>query len=155
MSYSLRIDELLLRDGLVTEDQIKDALEHQREHGGKLGSHLLKLGYINEPDLLSALANQINCQSVILSDLEIPSYVAQLIPANVAIARNVVPFAFDATENTVKVACEDPNDLSLINELSFVDVIGGATVTSKAILKSIENALTGGLKQVGETVQRP
>lgn len=120
MNYSLRIDELLLRDGLVSEDQIRDALEHQREHGGKLGSHLLKLGYISESELLTALAMQINCQSVILSDVEIPPYIAQMIPANVAIARNVVPFAYDATENTVKVACEDPNDLNLINELNFV-----------------------------------
>ena len=49
---TLRIDELLLKQGLVTEDQVRAALDYQREHGGRLGSHFMRLGYITEQQLL-------------------------------------------------------------------------------------------------------
>jgi len=55
---TFRIDELLLKQGLVSEDQVRIALDHQREHGGRLGSHFMRLGYITEQQLLDCLAQQ-------------------------------------------------------------------------------------------------
>jgi len=117
---SLRIDEILLADNRVTEDQIKEALECQREHGGRLGSHLMRLGHLDEEGLLSALARQFNCETVLLADTEIPPEITSLIPSNVAVARTVIPFGYDAENNIIKIACEDPADESLISELKFV-----------------------------------
>jgi len=117
---SLRIDEILLREGLVSDEQIAEALEFQREAGGRIGSHLLRMGYLDEAGLLRALSVQLNCESVILSNVELPPEVIDLIPANVAIARSVCPFAYDAGENVLKIACEDPTDQDLQNELTFV-----------------------------------
>lgn len=116
----LRLDEILLLDDLVTEEQIKKALEYQREHGGRIGSHLIRLGFIDEPTLLMALSKQFGCESVILTQVKIPPEVLKLIPSNVAIARGVFPFAFDEESNTLKVACENPNDQALIQELDYI-----------------------------------
>lgn len=117
---SLRIDEILLREGLVNDAQVAEALECQRESGGRVGSHLVRLGYIDETGLLKALSIQLNCESVLLSGVELPPEVTDLIPANVAIARTVIPFYYDPETNVLKIACEDPTDQELQNELSFV-----------------------------------
>lgn len=117
---TLRIDEILLEKGLVTEEQVKSALDYQREHGGRLGSHLLHLGYIDESALCETLATQFGCRHVILSEISIPPEVIELIPDSVAVARRVVPFEYNSDSELLKIACEDPNDTRLIDELSFV-----------------------------------
>ncbi len=117
---SLRIDEILLRENLVSNEQIAEALECQRELGGRFGSHLVRLGYLDEAGLLRALSLQLNCESVILSNVDLPPEVTDLIPANVAIARSVFPFDYDPVENILKIACDDPSDQELKEELTFV-----------------------------------
>jgi DNA-binding response OmpR family regulator len=117
---TLRIDELLLKQGLVSEDQVKTALDHQREHGGRLGSHFLRLGYITEQQLLDCLAEQFDCGAVALACLNIPEDVIQMLPANVALARTAVPFAYDKSTDTLSIACEDPTNPDLESELRFV-----------------------------------
>ncbi|MEW5794970.1 MAG: DUF4388 domain-containing protein [Candidatus Zixiibacteriota bacterium] len=117
---TLRIDEILLWQGLVNEDQVKAALEYQREHGGRLGSHLVRLGYVTEEQLLGALARQFNCETVVLSRVAIPPDIVRMLPANLAVARTVIPFAYDKATNTLSIACENPKDKDLIEELKFV-----------------------------------
>ncbi|UCG60994.1 MAG: DUF4388 domain-containing protein [Candidatus Zixiibacteriota bacterium] len=116
----LRLDEILIDEGLVSEDQIKEALAKQKERGGKFGSHLLHDGYVDEPGLVKALAAQFNCDGVVLSKLEIPEIILKFIPRRLAIARKIVPFDYDLDNNLLKIACEDPNDESLQSEISFV-----------------------------------
>jgi hypothetical protein len=117
---TLRIDELLLKQGLVSEDQVRIALNYQREHGGRLGSHFMRLGYITEQQLLDCLAKQYNCEAVALACLNIPPEVILMLPANVALSRTVVPFAYDQSSSTLSVACEDPTNPDLESELRFV-----------------------------------
>ena len=115
-----RLDEILISDGLISKEQIKEALEYQRKHGGKIGSHLLRFGYIDEAKLLAALEKQFGCESVQLSDIDIPDLIIKFIPAKVVLARGVVPFDYDPESNTLKIACEDPTDDHLIDELRFI-----------------------------------
>jgi response regulator RpfG family c-di-GMP phosphodiesterase len=119
-SQRIRLDEILVREGLISEEQIKEALTRQKAHGGKLGSQLLYHRAIDEAGLVHALAIQFNCEGVVLSGLEIPEIVTKLIPSKVAIARKIMPFDYDPERNLLKVACETPTDQSLINELNFV-----------------------------------
>ena len=117
---NLRIDEILLSKGLVSEDQVKEALEYQRQHGGRLGSLLVRLGHVDERGLVTALADQFDCQPVVISEEVIAPDVIAMIPADVAVARAVIPFAFDSATNTLKVACDTPSDEALADELKFV-----------------------------------
>ncbi len=115
-----RIDEILRRQGLISEEQIKAALQYQREHGGRLGSHLVRLGFVTEAQLLAALSEQFGCESVALSQVSISLEVTRMLPVNVVLARTVMPFGFDQATNTLGVACEDPTDNTLLEELRFV-----------------------------------
>ncbi len=117
---NLRIDEILLWDGLVTETQVREALQHQKLHGGKIGSHLMRQGHVNEAGLVQALSRQLGCEGVILTGREIPADVIALVPQQVAIARTVIPFNYDLNAKTVDIACENPSDQDLLNELSFI-----------------------------------
>jgi response regulator RpfG family c-di-GMP phosphodiesterase len=117
---AMRLDEILIREGLVTEEQVRKALEYQKEHGGRIGSHLMRLGFVDETGILRALSIQFECEAVVLSGLEIPADIIETIPANVAIARIVIPFAYDTSTDTLSIACHNPKDESLLNELKFV-----------------------------------
>ncbi len=119
-SQRIRLDEILVREGLISEIQIKEALMRQKAHGGKLGSQLLYHRDIDEAGLVRALAIQFDCEGVVLSSREIPNEVVGMIPSKVAIARRVMPFDYDPEKNLLRVACETPTDQSLINELNFV-----------------------------------
>ncbi|MEZ5360017.1 MAG: DUF4388 domain-containing protein [Candidatus Zixiibacteriota bacterium] len=115
-----RLDEILVSEGLISEEQIKDALLRQKAHGGKFGSQLLYHRYIDEATLVKALSIQLNCEGVILSHVDIHDMVLKMIPKKVAISRTVIPFDYNPQTNTLNIACEDPNDTSLKNELQFV-----------------------------------
>jgi len=115
-----RLDEILIAEGLVTEGQIKEALLRQKAHGGKVGSQLLYHRYIDEVGLVKALTVQFDCEGVVLSEVDISPTVLEMIPKRVALARRVLPFDFDPEANLLKLACEDPHDNEVINELSFV-----------------------------------
>ncbi len=116
----LRLDEILIKEGLISEAQIKEALMRQKAHGGKFGSQLLYHRYIDEAGLVKALAKQFNREGVMLSGLEIPETIIKFIPNKVAFARKVIPFDYDPENNILKIACEDPTDQNLVNELNFV-----------------------------------
>ena len=115
-----RLDEILIREGLISEKEIKEALLRQKAYGGKFGSQLLYHHYINESGLVKALATQFGCEGVVLSDIEIPEILLKMVPKKVAIARKVVPFDYDTENDILKIACDDPDDQNLLNELSFV-----------------------------------
>jgi DNA-binding response OmpR family regulator len=115
-----RLDEILISKGLITEAEVREALLRQKAYGGRFGSMLLYYRHIDEEKLVDALSAQLDCEGVILSKIDIPEGVAGLIPAKIAVARRVMPFAHDAIRNELKVACLDPTDPTLLKELGFV-----------------------------------
>jgi DNA-binding response OmpR family regulator len=123
---ALRLDEILLREGLVTEAQLSAALQRQKLYGGRLGTQLLQMQFIDEAALIGVLAKKLGCDGIVLSHQEIPDSIVNMVPATVAVARKVMPFAYDANANVLGIACEDPSNPDLINELKFVSA--GKTV---------------------------
>lgn len=119
-AHRRRLDEILIEEGLVSEAQVKDALLRQKAHGGKFGSQLLYHRYIDEAGLVKALSKQFGCEGVVLSTLQIPQILLKTISKKIALARKVIPFDYDVENNILKIACEDPTDQNLINELNFV-----------------------------------
>jgi DNA-binding response OmpR family regulator len=138
----LRLDEILLFEGLVTEDQIRQALSLQKEHGGRLGAHLLRNGWVTETGLVRALARQLNCEGVILADRKIPQEALDKVPAKIAVARTVLPFAYDSSSSELKIACEDPTNEDLLKELMFI-AAGCKVRLYVAAETSLRAAITG------------
>ncbi len=120
MNKSKRLDKILLELGLITEEQVRHALERQRTHGGKFGSALLYHRYLTEESLVKALEIQSGCEGVAVADMDIPKEVLDLIPLKVAQARNVIPIDYIPAENLLKIAAANPHQPELNEELAFL-----------------------------------
>lgn len=113
-----RIGDLLLREGLVTAEQLAKALQEQKQSGTRVGYNLIKLGFIQENELTKALAKQHKMPAVDLSRFEVDPKVARMIPAEVAQKNLVVPLKRDG--RTLTVAMADPTNLGVLEDLKFI-----------------------------------
>src|SRR5262249_16945392 len=112
-----RIGELLVAKNLITNDQLKQALDDQRKHGVRLGHSLTKLGYIGEADLTSFLSKQYGVPAVNLSEFEVDEDVIKLVPKEVAQKQQVLPVA--RSGGKLIVAMSDPTNIPLLDDLKF------------------------------------
>ena len=96
-----RIGDLLLREGLVTQDQLTKALAEQRHNGTRVGYNLVKLGFVKETDLTRMLARQHKMPAVDLTKFQVDPRIAKLIPGELALKHNVLPLKRDGRTLTV------------------------------------------------------
>ncbi|MFH1699734.1 MAG: DUF4388 domain-containing protein [Candidatus Zixiibacteriota bacterium] len=115
-----RLDEILLAEGNIDQEQILEALMRQKAHGGRFGTQLLYYRYVDERNLVRALTIQLNCAGIVLSDTKIDENVIKMLPVKHAVARKIIPFKYDEKSNTLSIACEDPTDLTLINDTNYL-----------------------------------
>jgi len=109
------IGEILLRRGLINEEQLQQALSEQERTGERLGQILIRMGYIDSNELAEALGEQLGMEPVKLSQMDIPPYVITLVPPSFARQNRVVPIG--EQNGRVQVAMEDPLDLLVIDNL--------------------------------------
>ncbi len=113
-----RIGELLLREKLITPDQLNKAIDEQKKNGGRLGYNLSKLGFISEKDLTSFLSRQYGIPTIDLSAQEVDHEIIKLIPEDVATKYQVVPVS--RTGSTLVVAMADPSNIFAIDDIKFL-----------------------------------
>ncbi len=113
-----RLGDLLQRRGDLGADQLAQALEQQREQGGALSSHLVKLGFITEEKLLSYLQREYRLPVVDLGSLEVPREVLALIPQALVVKHHLIPTSL--VRSTLTLAMADPSNLMAINEVKFL-----------------------------------
>jgi len=113
-----RIGDLLLREGLVTQDQLNKALQEQRHNGTRVGYNLVKLGYVKETDLTRMLARQHKMPAVDLTKFQVDPRIAKLIPGELAMKHSVLPLKRDG--RTLTVAMSDPATLSVLDDIKFI-----------------------------------
>ncbi|HKJ76568.1 MAG TPA: ATPase, T2SS/T4P/T4SS family, partial [Gammaproteobacteria bacterium] len=113
-----RLGELLIRQNLIDERQLNKALEEQRAQGGRLGSCLIRLGYIQEEDLSSFLSRHYGVPSINLPEFEIDPAVLRLVPAEVAQKCQVIPI--NRAGSTLIVAMTDPSNIFAIDDIKFM-----------------------------------
>lgn len=114
----MRLDTILIEDNLATDQQIEEAREYQKKYGGRLETHLYRLGYADEAALLKALSRQFNCPSVALANRRIPSEILNMLKPGIAFTYIILPFDFDPAHNKLLIACEKPPSAQLTDELS-------------------------------------
>ena len=113
-----KIGELLVQEGLVSNDQLNRALDEQQQSGERIGEALVKLGMVGEDTLLEFIARQFHCPQVNLSKLNIPKEVAALIPLDIMHKYQAIPFGIMG--NTLNVAMADPGNLFVIDDIRFL-----------------------------------
>lgn len=113
-----RIGDLLLREGLISREQLQKALDEQRQNGTRVGYNLVKLGFIQENELTRCLARQYKMPAVDLSKFEVDPKIIKLVPADLATKYLVLPLKRDG--RTLTVAMADPTTLGVIEDLKFI-----------------------------------
>lgn len=113
-----RIGELLVREGLITPEQLRRALADARQNNTRIGFSLIKLGYIAEEDLTRMLARQYRVPAVDLNRVQLDQKIIRLIPADLAIKHLVLPLR--RVGRTLTVAMANPADTRAIEDLRFV-----------------------------------
>lgn len=112
----MRLGDLLVQDGMITETQLQQALADQKQNGRKLGVTLIDLGFIAEHDLLEFLARQLNIPLIELGDRKISQQVVNLIPE--VQARRHRALVIEADDTYALVGMSDPADLAAVDAIS-------------------------------------
>lgn len=115
---SSRLGDLLLRTGLLTQEQLNKALEVHKGSGGLLASHLIKLGFVAEADLLQTVSQQYGVPIVELETYTIDAKLIQLIPGNLAMKHGLLPLV--QKDSTLTVAMVDPSNIVALNDVKFI-----------------------------------
>jgi general secretion pathway protein E len=110
-----QIGQILLSQGKVTEEQLDAALREHYKNGDRVGTALVKLGYVTEDDVQRALADQLHLPFVRPVEMAISKEVIDRIPAKIVSRYHLVPVA--AQNGTLSVACTDPLDIHMLDEL--------------------------------------
>src|SRR6266849_28025 len=115
---SRRLGDLLVADGLLTPEQLRKALAEQKGSTDKLGSVLIKLGFINEEQLIGFLSRQYGVPSITLAQLDIESDALQLVPAPIAKKYEVIPVR--KMGSSLAVAMADPTNVFALDDIAFM-----------------------------------
>jgi type IV pilus assembly protein PilB len=129
------LGEILLRNSVVTNEQLEDARDQSRRDGSGLTGALAKLGYVQETQLIQFLSNQYGVPSINLEEVEIPQEIIDLVPVEVVKKHNVVPI--ERQGSTLVVAMTDPSNIYAMDDIKFLTGFNvEVVVTSEASIKS-------------------
>jgi type IV pilus assembly protein PilB len=139
-----RIGDLLVREGLISQEQLERALDDARASNTRIGFSLVKLGFIAEQDLALSLARQHRLPAVDLERVKLDPKVLKLIPSEIAIKHTVLPLR--RVGRTLTVAMVNPTDLGVLDDLKFITrfeiepVIAGEFTLRRVIEREYDTA---------------
>jgi len=113
-----RLGELLVRGGRISQEQLQQALAAQREHGGRLGANLVRLGYVDDDQLVDFLSQHFGVPSIDLGKIHIEDSVISVIPADVARKYTILPVSKAGAK--VTVAMIDPTNVFAMDDIRFM-----------------------------------
>lgn len=115
---AIRLGDLLVKQGLITEQQLEEALRNQEMFGGRLGTNLVELGYVTERVLAKLLSEQLHipCAEAAEFDQIAPAALAAITREHVE-KHKVIPLGL--ANRQLRLAMSDPTDLRVVDELAF------------------------------------
>jgi len=115
---SAKLGEILVRENLISPQHLRQALDYQREHGGRLGFNLVKLGLVSDDTITAILSRQYGIPSVNLELFDIEDSVLRLIPQEVAQKYSVLPLS--RVGATLTLAMVDPTNVFAMDDIKFM-----------------------------------
>jgi type IV pilus assembly protein PilB len=134
----VRIGELLLKEKRITPEQLQEALNYQRQHGGKLGANLVKLEFVKDEEITTLLSKQYGVPSIAINQFEIDAAVIKLIPAETARKYQIVPLSRSGA--TLTIAMTDPTNVFAMDDVKFMTGynVEPVVASESALLDAIE-----------------
>lgn len=136
---SKQLGELLIERGIITKQQLDNALETQKEKGGLIGQVLVNLGYASEESIAQAITAQYGFPYLPLENYEIDSDIVKIVPKNVASQFCLIPV--DKIGNNLTIAMSNPlnalaiEDIELVSNLCVQIFVSTTTDINRAIEK--------------------
>ena len=115
---SSRLGEMLVKEALITADQLREAVAYRKTHGGRLGSVMIKLGLVNDDEITGVLSRQYGVPSINLKYYEVDPSVIRLIPQDTAVRYQVVPLS--RVGSTLTIAMTDPTNVFAMDDIKFM-----------------------------------
>jgi type IV pilus assembly protein PilB len=152
---AVRIGELLLKEKRISPEQLQEALNYQRQNGGKLGYNLIKLGYVKDDEITALLSKQYGVPSIALGQFDVDAAVVKLVPAETAQKYQIIPLSRSGA--TLTIAMTDPTNVFAMDDIKFMTgynvepVVASETAVVDAITKYYGKAAGGngaGAKEV-------
>ena len=139
-----RLGQILVDLGYLTEDQLWDVLEEQKQSPGEvIGQVAIRLGLVTDEQVTEALAEQWGMPVVNLSETNIPPKVLELVPETMASIYHIMPISF--RDNVLTVAMADPQNVAALDDLrNFLGMeVRGAVSNMSDVEEAIAKAYAG------------
>ncbi len=144
---SAKLGEILVRENLLTPEQLREALDYQRTHGGRLGYNLVKLGLVSDDMVTAVLSRQYGVPSVNLEMFDVDQAVIRLIPREVADKYSVLPLA--RVGATLTLAMVDPTNVFAMDDIKFMTGLNiEPVVVSEAGVQEAIERYYGGSREI-------
>src|SRR5882757_6948416 len=115
---AVRIGELLLKEKLITPDQLQQALTQQKSNGGKLGYNLVKMGFVKDEQITALLSKQYGVPSINLAQFKIDPTIVKLVPTETARKYQIIPLSRSGSSLTI--AMTDPTNVFAMDDIKFM-----------------------------------
>ena len=117
----IRIGDVLVAAGAITEEQLQEGLAKQKETGRKLGNALVDLGFISNDMLITVLTTQLGIDYIELKGAKIEEKVIHMVPESMVTKYQAIPIEIDPDNpNILKVAMADPMDIMAMDDIGLV-----------------------------------
>src|SRR5687767_10994253 len=149
----VKLGELLLKENMVTPQQLQEALSHQKMNGGKLGKAFISLGYVRDEEITSLLSRQYGVPSINLEHFEVDPSIIKIIPAETSRKYQILPLSRSGA--TLTIAMADPTNVFAMDDIKFMTgynvepVVASETSLEEAIEKYYGSTRSLQLKQDG------
>src|SRR5246127_3136917 len=153
---SQRLGDLLVKEKIITSDQLDRALKAQREQGpnSRLGSALVQLGYVSDEEITNFLSRQYGVPAINLQYFEIDTTVVKLIPEETAKRYQILPLS--RVGSSLTIAMVDPTNVFAMDDIKFMTGFNIEPVVApeSSILEGIEKAYSAGKEEDLEAVMQ-
>jgi type IV pilus assembly protein PilB len=153
---SSKLGDLLVKESLISQQQLKEALEYQRVNGGRLGNCLIKLGFVTDDEITAILSRQYGVPSINLSFFDVDPSIVKLIPIETAQKYQILPLS--RVGSTLTIAMIDPTNVFAMDDIKFMTgfniepVVASETAIREAIDKYYGSTHAIELKKVMEDI---
>jgi type IV pilus assembly protein PilB len=136
---AVRIGELLLKEKLITPEQLSQALAQQKANGGKLGYNLVKMGFVKDDQITTLLSKQYGVPSINLAQFKIDPTIVKLVPTDTARKYQIIPLS--RSGSTLTIAMTDPTNVFAMDDIKFMTgytvepVVASETAITDAVEK--------------------
>src|SRR3954468_11174820 len=152
---AVRIGELLLKEKLITAEQLQQALGQQKSNGGKLGYNLVKMGFVKDEQITALLSKQYGVPAINLASFKIDLTIIKLVPTETARKYQIIPLS--RSGSTLTIAMTDPTNVFAMDDIKFMTgyTVEPVVASEVAITDAIEKYYPSGKPGAGGKGGKP